>query len=199
MNRTLIITVILMSFATFSHSQNKINSMKNINETVKTYPKTFSHIGITVPDIEKAVKFYTEVMGFYVIMQPTLVKEENETAIGQMCIDVFGEGWGTFKIAHLSTGDKIGFELFEFNESKDLKPTFEPFRTGLFHFSVQDPDVEGLVQKIVEAGGKQRMPIREYYPGDKPYRMCYVEDPFGNVFEIYSHSYELHYSGGAYK
>lgn len=173
--------------------------MKNLDQPVKTYPKTFSHIGITVPNIEDAVRFYTEVLGFYVIMEPTLVKEENETAIGQMCIDVFGTGWGTFRIAHLSTGDKIGFELFEFNQSKNLKPNFEPFRTGLFHFSIQDPDVEGLVLKIVAAGGKQRMPIREYYPGEKPYRMCYVEDPFGTVFEIYSHSYELHYSAGAYK
>lgn len=183
--------------STTIYAQN-MNVMKR-NDASKTYPKTFSHIGITVPDIEKAVKFYTEVMGFYVIMEPTEVKEENETAIGQMCIDVFGEGWGSFRIAHLSTGDKIGFELFEFAESKNLKPVFEPFRSGLFHFSVQDPDVEGLVKKIVDAGGKQRMPVREYYPNDKPYRMCYVEDPFGTVFEIYSHSYELHYSAGAYK
>ena len=51
---------------------------------------------------------------------------------------------------------------------------------------------------IVEHGGKQRMPIREYYPGEKPYRMCYVEDPFGLIFEVYSHSYELTYSQGAY-
>ena len=165
----------------------------------KTFPKTFSHIGITVPNIENAVKFYTEVMGFYIIMEPTIVTEENETAIGKMCIDVFGKGWRTFKIAHLSSGDKIGFELFEFNESKNLKPSFDPFRTGLFHFSVQDPNIEDLVKKIVEAGGKQRMPVREYYPNEKPYRMCYVEDPFGIVFEIYSHSYELHYSVGAYK
>lgn len=173
------------------------NNSKMKNE--KVYPKTFSHVGITVPDINEAVKFYTEVMGFYVIMAPTEVFEENETAIGQMCIDVFGKGWGSFRIAHLSSGDKIGFELFEFKESKETKPEFEPFKTGLFHFSVQDPDVEGLVEKIVEAGGKQRMPIREYYPGEKPFRMCYVEDPFGIVFEIYSHSYELHYSAGAYK
>jgi len=27
----------------------------------------------------------------------------------------------------------------------------------------------------------------------------YVEDPFGNVFELYSHSYELTYSSGAYE
>lgn len=198
MNKNYAIVVFILMFSTFSYSQNK-NKMSNLNESVKTYPKTFSHIGITVPNIEEAVKFYTEVLGFYVIMEPTVVKEENETAIGQMCIDVFGEGWGTFKIAHLSTGDKIGFELFEFNESKEQEPVFEPFRSGLFHFSIQDPDVEGLVKKIVDAGGKQRMPIREYYPGEKPYRMCYVEDPFGTVFEIYSHSYELHYSQGAYK
>ncbi|MDX1351318.1 MAG: glyoxalase, partial [Putridiphycobacter sp.] len=29
----------------------------------KNYPKSFSHIGITVPDIHKAVKFYSDVMG----------------------------------------------------------------------------------------------------------------------------------------
>ena len=43
------------------------------------------------------------------------------------------------------------------------------------------------------------MPIREYYPDKKPYKMCYVEDPFGIVFEIYTHSYELTYSSGAYQ
>ncbi|MGL4994390.1 MAG: lactoylglutathione lyase family protein [Bacteroidales bacterium] len=165
-------------------------------ETV--YPKSFSHIGITVPNLDEAVKFYRDVMGWYVIMPPTIVKEENETAIGKMCIDVFGEGWNTFRIAHLATSDKIGIELFEFKQSKDQKPVFNPFGTGLFHYSVQDPDIEGLVKRIVEAGGKQRMPIREYYPGEKPFRMCYVEDPFGVVFEIYTHSYEMTYSQGAY-
>ncbi|MET4653491.1 hypothetical protein ABIC15_000206 [Exiguobacterium sp. PvP048] len=55
-----------------------------------------------------------------------------------------------------------------------------------------------MVEKIVAHGGKQRMPIREYYPGEKPYRMVYCEDPFGNLVELYSHSYELTYSEGAY-
>lgn len=165
----------------------------------KTYPRAFSHIGITVPDLDKAVAFYREVMGFYVIMPPTVVKKKTETAIGQMCLDVFGNDWETFRIAHMSTSDKIGIELFEFPQTKNTKPQFDPFRAGLFHFCVQDPDVEGLVEKIVAHGGKQRMPIREYYPGEKPYRMCYVEDPFGVVFEIYSHSYELQYSSGVYQ
>ena len=82
----------------------------------------------------------------------------------------------------------------KFSSDKD----FEYWKTSTFHFCVQDPNIEELVAKIVEHGGKQRMPIREYYPGEKPYKMCYVEDPFGLIFEVYSHSYELTYSQGAY-
>lgn len=82
--------------------------------TDKSYPKSFSHIGITVPDIKKAVQFYSEVMGWYVIMEPSTVTKEKETAIGQMCIDVFGDEWETFEIAHLSTSDGTGVELFLF-------------------------------------------------------------------------------------
>ena len=164
---------------------------------MSNYPRTFSHIGISVPDVEKAVEFYSEVMGWYLIMKPTVISEESETPIGQMCIDVFGTGWGSFKIAHMSTGDKIGVEMFEFTNNE--KPAeFEYWKTSTFHFCIQDPDIEGMVKNIVEHGGKQRMPIREYYPGEKPYKMCYVEDPFGLIFEVYSHSYELTYSQGAY-
>jgi lactoylglutathione lyase family protein len=162
------------------------------------YPRNFSHIGISVPDIQKAVDFYKNVMNWYVIMEPTLVKEEKDTAIGIMCIDVFGEGWGEFKIAHLSTGDGIGIEIFEFPQNTKPRHEFNPYPTGVFHFSVKDPNIEELAKKIVEAGGKQRMPIREYYPGKKPYKMVYCEDPFGNIIEIYTHSYELHYGSGSY-
>ncbi len=105
-----------------------------------SYPRTFSHIGISVPDLEAAVRFYTEVLGWYLIMEPTDVVED------------------------------------------------------------EDPNVEELAEKIVAAGGKRRMKApRYYYPGEKPYRMIYMEDPFGNILEIYSHSYELHYSSGAYQ
>ena len=74
---------------------------------------TFSHIGITVPDLDKAVEFYTKAFGLYVIMPPSEVVRD-DSAIGQMCDDVFGDGWERFRIAHLSTGDGIGLELFEF-------------------------------------------------------------------------------------
>jgi len=161
------------------------------------YPRVFSHIGLSVPDLDKAVKFYQDVLGLYCIMPPTLVERDDSTDIGVMCTDVFGEDWSSFRIAHMSTGDRVGIELFEFPNNEPADP-LKYWKTSMFHFCVQDPDLEGLVEKIVAHGGKQRMPVRHYYKGKKPYRMCYVEDPFGIIFEVYSHSYELTYSAGAY-
>lgn len=161
------------------------------------YPRTFSHIGLSVPDINKAVEFYSSVMGWYVIMKPSKVKED-QSPIGIMSTDVFGKDWKEYQIAHLATGDGIGIELFEFNHNSTPDNNFKYWETGIFHYAVQDPDIEGLVEKIIAHGGKQRMAIREYYPGEKPYKMVYMEDPFGNLVEIYTHSYELTYSQGAY-
>jgi lactoylglutathione lyase family protein len=127
------------------------------------YPRNFSHIGLSVTDLDAAVRFYTQVLGWYLIMPPTAITEDN-SAIGLMCTDVFGKGWTSLRIAHLSTGDRIGVEIFEFNHVEKPENNFEYWKTGVFHFCVQDPDVEGLAEKIVAAGGKQRMPVREYFP-----------------------------------
>lgn len=165
---------------------------------MSTYPRTFSHIGISVTDLDAAVQFYTQVLGWYLIMPPTTITED-QSAIGVMCTDVFGAGWQSFRIAHLSTGDRVGVEIFQFLGAEKPLNNFEYRKSGVFHFCVQDPDLEGLAARIVAAGGKQRMPVRYYFPGEKPYRMVYMEDPFGNILEIYSHSYELTYAAGAYQ
>lgn len=164
----------------------------------QVYPRTFSHIGLSVPDVNAAVAFYTQVLGWYLVMPPTEIFED-DSAIGKMCTDVFGKGWSSFRIAHMSTGDRVGVEVFQFNNSESPENNFQYWKTGIFHFCVQDPDVEGLTERVVAAGGKQRMPVRFYFPGEKPYRMVYLEDPFGNILEVYSHSYELTYSAGAYQ
>lgn len=163
-----------------------------------TYPRAFSHIGITVTDLGKAVEFYTKVMGWYVIMPPTVI-EHDESALGVLCDDVLGKGWGTFIVAYLATADRVGVEIFEFPNAERCENNLEYWKTGVFHFCVQDPDVEGLAAKIVQAGGKQRMPVRYYYSNDKHFRTVYCEDPFGNIFQIYSHCYELNFSLGACK
>ena len=71
-----------------------------------TYPKAFSHIGISVTDLDRAVDFYTKTLGWYVIMPPTEITSD-DSAIGVMCDDVFGKGWNRFRIAHLATSGAL--------------------------------------------------------------------------------------------
>ena len=130
-------------------------------------------------------------------MKPTEIIED-DSEIDQMCSDVFGKGWRRMRLAHCSKADRIGFELFEFEGHEAPGDNLKFKQHGMFHFAIQDPNLEDLLEEIGAACGKQRMPVREYFPNKKPYRMVYVEDPFGIVFKLYSHSYELTYSNGAY-
>lgn len=57
-------------------------------------------------------------------MPPTEIVSD-DSAIGVMCDDVFGKGWERFKIAHLSTGDKMGVEIFEFKNAELRENIFE--------------------------------------------------------------------------
>ena len=61
-----------------------------------TFPRTFSHIGISVTDLDQAVEFYTKTLGWYVIMPPTEVVSD-DSAIGVMCNDVFGRRLGAIQ------------------------------------------------------------------------------------------------------
>ena len=56
-----------------------------------------NHVGIMVGDMDKAVEFYTQALDLKVVMGNTKVIEERETAIGRMCIAVFGKGFKGFK------------------------------------------------------------------------------------------------------
>ncbi len=78
-----------------------------------------SHIGILVGEMAKAVEFYTKALGLEIVMNETEVMEEQETAIGKMCVAVFGEGFKGFNIAHLVTEDGIGVELFEMKDREE--------------------------------------------------------------------------------
>lgn len=154
-----------------------------------------NHIGIMVGEMDKAVDFYTKALGLRVVMNNTKVIEERESAIGRMCIAVFGEGFKGFNIAHLVTTDGIGVELFEMKERQE-RHEVNFSRLGIFHFCLQTDDFEGVIKRVEEFGGKARMEITRYHPEDdsKPAQMIYMEDPFGNLFELYSHTYEETYA-----
>jgi catechol 2,3-dioxygenase-like lactoylglutathione lyase family enzyme len=124
-----------------------------------------NHVGLMVGNMNKAVEFYTEALGLKIVMNNTKVIEERESAIGKMCIAVFGEGFKGFNIAHLLTTDGIDVELFEMKERQE-RHDVDFTRLGIFHFCLQTDDFEGAIARTEEFGGKVRMDIMRYHPDD---------------------------------
>jgi catechol 2,3-dioxygenase-like lactoylglutathione lyase family enzyme len=154
-----------------------------------SYPRTFNHVGLTVTDIDAAIAWYQDVLGCTVVM-PAMDALEDGGHFGKICADIFGKGFKRFRIAHLSTAEGVGIELFQFTKPKTTlrKNNFDYAPTGIFHFCVTDPAIEALAKKIAKTGGKQRSKIWKLWP-DKPYKVCYCQDPWGNIIELNSHGY----------
>lgn len=156
----------------------------------KSIAHCFNHVGVSIPDIDAAVKWYSKVFGFVVIAEPAEVIKDG-SHFDKLASNICGERFGGMKIAHMVTGDGTGFELFEFTSPKPERreDTMEYWKSGFFHIAITDPDVSGKVAEIVENGGLQRSDVLELFPGENVL-VCYCEDPFGNVIEIVSHRYE---------
>jgi catechol 2,3-dioxygenase-like lactoylglutathione lyase family enzyme len=152
-----------------------------------------THIGLSVPDLDEAITWYENVLGFERIAGPYTM-EAKEAEPDNMGQDLFGPNIRKKRNAHLSATNQVGIELFEFvdpkTEGSNTSPVWNP---GYFHICVVHKDVDELANKIVENGGERISRTWNTWPG-KPYYLVYCKDPFGNMIEIYSHSTEQMYS-----
>lgn len=149
-------------------------------------PLAVNHIGLTVPDIDRAIDWYGKVMGFRLIFRRMLEYRPEVPEVRE----IFGERLRKAHQAHLLSANGVGLELFQFVEPPVEPPqdNFRYWQTGPFHICVTDPDLDGLVKRIRDNGGKQRSRIWTFLP-DRNCRLVYCEDPFGNIVEAFDHSY----------
>jgi catechol 2,3-dioxygenase-like lactoylglutathione lyase family enzyme len=92
------------------------------------------------------------------------------------------------KVAWLSTGNSVGFEVFEFIDPPHVpKPAFEYNKSGFFHIAVTTPDIDEAVKRVVENGGRQ---VGETVGMGKGEQAAYVSDPWGNVVELLTCGFE---------
>lgn len=156
------------------------------------HTRGFAHVGITVSDIEAALDWYQDVLGFDRLTGPLDV-ERNEGHLGDVAAELYHDtDFESVRLAHLTTANQVTIELFEFDGTTG-NTTTDPTTPGISHISVIDSEVEKLSNEIEDAGGERRSDVRRLFP-DQDYRLAYCEDPFGNVIEIYSHSSERIFS-----
>ena len=154
------------------------------------YPRILNHIANSVHDLEAAVNWYTEVLGFTVVKQAAEFVGDNSHK-GRAVKDIHDPRLKKMKMAYLSSINQVSFEIIEYVESNAVlrQDNFEYWKSGITHNCVTDPDIDGLCKRISDSGGKRRTEIWEIAP-EKKYKIAFCEDHFGNIIEIFDHSYE---------
>ena len=151
------------------------------------YPRIINHIAFIVSDLDQAMEWYKEVIGFAVVKEPVEFVADDSLR-GMAAKDMHGPGFKKMRTVLLSSANQVGFEIFEYVDPKAERrmDNFEYWKSGFFHICIIDTNIEGLCKKISETGGKQRSKIWEIVP-DKGYKMALSEDPFGNIIQIITH------------
>ena len=164
-----------------------------------------NHVAVTVTDIRRAMEWYRDILGMTILCEPVLVSASgtNERTgdspegsgtdpyLAGVVKRVFGPKMQKFLICHMASANGVGIELFQFLDPQSARreDNFEYWKTGYFHISITDLNVVELAGKIAANGGRKRTEVMELFQGSGK-QICFCEDPFGNIIEIYSHSYE---------
>ena len=145
-----------------------------------------NHVGITVPDIDAAVKWYCDALDLTVLVAAH--DATTQTAGADRRRDVFGSRWGHMKLAHLADSDGVGFELFEFVTPPGVMPQdgFEYWNGGISHIALTVDDLEATIERIVAGGGRARTEIHQVA---SDVRICYCSDPWSTTIELVSGTY----------
>lgn len=86
---------------------------------------------MSVPDLDKAIKWYQEVFGFTVVNGPVEF-EADDSSLGIAAKDIHGPNFKKMRMVWLSSGNQVGFEIFEYIDPKAERRTnnFEYWKSG---------------------------------------------------------------------
>ncbi|KAH7146871.1 Glyoxalase/Bleomycin resistance protein/Dihydroxybiphenyl dioxygenase [Dactylonectria estremocensis] len=151
----------------------------------------FNHVGISVPNLDAAIDFYTNVFGFHVLRLVARDRVEHPEA---PVFKMYGRQLQKVKVAFLTTGNGIGFEIFEFvdppyNGQAAGGERFEDgtyTQGGFFHIAITTADIVAVTKRAVEKGGRDISGLVDIYGNNA----SYISDPWGNVIELMTISYE---------
>jgi catechol 2,3-dioxygenase-like lactoylglutathione lyase family enzyme len=136
----------------------------------------FDHTSFTVGDIERGVRFWTEVMGF--TAAPIADRD------GGWQARMTGVAGARLRVAHLH-GHGQHLELIQYLGQPDAVAGYPPDRPGAAHVCFMVSDIRAVVDRILAAGGAAQGEIAEVArPGVQTCLAVYVRDPNGILVEL---------------
>jgi methylmalonyl-CoA/ethylmalonyl-CoA epimerase len=119
------------------------------------------HIAISVPDKERAAKFYQETFGFERVSESRLA-------------------------TRLSDG-VMNITLLQFETQEDAGDERGKNFVGLHHFGIWVDDINTMKQAIENNGGKSHLGPTAHVPANAEHKF---RDPYGIVFDISTHGWD---------
>ena len=135
----------------------------------------FNHIGVAVDSVEKAAEFYSKHFGFRRIRDDRMT-DRSVDGSDHPIFRIYGDKLHKVKVAWLTTGNGVGFEIFEFidpptksakelNDNWSLEEQYQ--RGGYFHIGVTAPDPDAVAEGAVADGAVRVGETITMYDGEK--------------------------------
>jgi lactoylglutathione lyase len=138
------------------------------------------HTGLTVADLDRSLAFWRDALGMQVVMQ--------QEKRGGYLEAIVCEPGAHVRMAHLAFApDGPRIELFEYLAPAGGRAEHRPADVGFSHVCVLCDDVESLLGRLVEAGGRPFTGVVEVDTGANAGGRCvYLRDPDGHVVELFA-------------
>ena len=152
--------------------------------------RAIDHVGITVPDMEAAAKFFVDALGAEEIFRMESHRDTSDPEVRAQEQAKLGTRptarWTRTLVLRLGEGPSI--ELFEYDDEERLGPP-TPSDLGIQHFGVYVDDIDAACERIVAAGGTlldgpTLLPGLEAGEGNT---WIYTLAPWGGIIEIVSY------------
>lgn len=129
------------------------------------------HTGVTVADLERAVEFYRDVLGFEVLDRFTVSGAAFSTGVGV-------EG-ATGRFAHLD-GRGVRVELVEYEPEGDPAGGDSVDQPGVIHLGFEAGDVEGFHEALPD----DVETLSDPQTTESGATILFLRDPEGNLIEV---------------
>jgi len=144
------------------------------------------HVGITVPDLEAASRFFAQAFGAEILFDNIT---RDAPVQGEHLAAMFGVPAATRAVASrfLRLGNGPGVELFEIVASEQ-RPAARPNDYGLQHIAIYVDDVAAAGERFVAAGGRMRAGLNPLVRHEAGLRNAfwYGVTPWGTSIELIS-------------
>lgn len=153
------------------------------------------HVGLTVPDIEEATRFFEDAFDAELIYESkTLSDEPDEGAETEQTLNLYpGTKVKAVRMVRLRYGP--GLELFQMEGPEQGEPA-RPSDYGLQHFAVYVDDIEAAVEQFEAAGGAlcTRPQALKFGPeAGEGNVFCYGKTPWGSIVEMITYPSPMPY------